>query len=401
VQLTAGDFLKEEMDVAQQLVKDFPVDVSALALLGNAYAGQGNSVEAVNYWEKCLKLNAKYAPAYYRLGMNAMRKAEYEEAIGLWRKAVSIDPSMSGVHGGLGRALLYLGKPKEAVLELEEDIRISPQDGLEYFLLGQTYLQLNECAKAKPNYEKAAQLQPDDARVYYGLATVYDKLGESEKAKEYQERFRKLKTEESIAFNRELGKYDDRARLRARVVLTHASAGEIYRRAGRLPQAEAHLRRALALDPKNAVSLRELATLCQSADREQDALELRERLWAVEPGDIVNLLNIAVGNARLQRFSAAETAYRQVIKLAPNQFDGYEGLAKVLLKTARNLPEAKSLAETAVRLQSSAANYRLLSEACDKNGDSQGALSAMERAIALEPNNEQYQRIYAFLKKGK
>ena len=95
------DLLKEEMDVARQLVQDFPAEAPALALLGTAYLMHGDSVEAVKCWEACLKLNPKFAPAYDRLGTNAIKKGEYEEAVRLYRKAVEVDPAMSGVHGGL------------------------------------------------------------------------------------------------------------------------------------------------------------------------------------------------------------------------------------------------------------------------------------------------------------
>ena len=345
-----------------------------------------------------MKLNPRFAPAYDRLGMNAIKKAEYEEAIRLWRKAVEIDPAMIGVHGGLGRALLYLGKPQEAVVELEQAVRISPQASLEYFLLGQAYLQINDYAKARTSYEKAAQLQPHDSRAYYGLATACEKLGEIDKAKEYEERFRKLKAEESTAFYRDLNRYDDLASLRERVVLAHFSAGQMYRRSGGLAKAEEHWRRAATLSPGNTTVLRELAALYESADRGQEALDVRERLREIEPGDTINLLNIGIGNARLHQFEAAEAAYRKVIQTAPQRCEGYRALAGLYLKTGRKLDEARSLAETAVRLEPAAANFRLLGEACGKNGDRRGALSAMERAVALEPNNDQYRRIYEVLK---
>jgi tetratricopeptide (TPR) repeat protein len=400
-QPTAEDLLKEEMEVAQQLVKELPAEVSALALLGKTYMERGNSLEAMKCWEGCLKLDPKFATAYYRLGMNAIKKAEYEEAVRLWRKALEIDPAMSGAHGGLGRALLYLGKPREAVVELEQDVRSSPQAGLEYFLLGQAYLQLDDYEKARKNYEKAAQLQPDDSRAYYGLAAACEKLGESASAKAYQEKFRKLKAEESSAFYRDLNRYDDLANLRERVVQSHITAGQIHRHAGGLQKAEGHWRRALLLAPANTACLRELAALYQSTNRDREALEMCERLRAIEPGNMIHHLNIGTGNARLGRFDAAEEAYRKAIQLAPRQCDGYRALAGVYLKTGRKLHEARSLAETAARLEPSAANFRLLGEACDKNGDRQGALSAIERAIALEPNNEQYRQIYGILKQGK
>jgi tetratricopeptide (TPR) repeat protein len=400
-QPTAEEFLKEEMEVAQQLVKEFPAEVSAYAELAIAHTGRGNAVEATRCWQRCLELNPRFAQAYQGLGMNALKKAEYEEAIGWWRKAVEIDPEMRGAHGGLGRALLYLGKPREAVVELEQDVRISPRESLGYFLLGQAYLQLDDCVKARANYEMAAQLQPDESRAYYGLATACEKLGESEKAKAHQEKFRQLKARESSDYYRDMKTYDDLGRLRERVVVAHAGAGQIYRRAGGLSKAEEHWRRASSLAPRNSAILRELASLFEDASREQDALEIRERLRAVEPGDANNLLNIGVGNARLHRFDAAVAAYRKVIEVAPGQSGGYRALSDLYLKTNQKLEEARTLAESAVRLEPSAANFRLLCEACDKNGDRQGALSAMERAVALEPKNEQYRRIYELLKSRK
>ena len=245
------------------------------------------------------------------------------------------------------------------------------------------------------------QLQPSDSRAYYGLATACEKLGESDKAKECQEQFQKRKAEESNAYYRDQKRYDDSANLRERVVLAHLCAGQMYRHSGGLSKAEEHLRRALAIAPRNTAGLRELATFYQEAHREQDALEICERLRTIEPGDAINVLNIGMGNARLQRFDAAEAAFRKVMELAPRQVEAYQALATVYLKTGRELREARSLAETAVRLQPSAANFRLLGEACDKNGDGQGALSAIERAIGLDPNNDQYRQIYGLLKQRK
>jgi tetratricopeptide (TPR) repeat protein len=332
-QPTAEELLKEEMEVARQLVKEFPAEASALALLGDVYMRQGNAVEAVKCWEGCVKLNPKVAMAYNRLGTSALKRGEYEEAVRLWRKAVEIDPAMSGVHGGLGRALLYLGKPQEALMELQQEVRISPQESLEYFLLGQAYLQLNDYEKARKNYEKAAQLQPDASRTYYGLANACEKLGESDKAKEYREKFQKLLAEESDASHRDLDRCADLASLRERVVVSHIIAGQIYRQSGGLKK--------------------------------------------------------------------AEEAFRKVIQLAPRRCDGYRELAMLYLNAGRKLDEARSLAQAAVRLEPSAANFRLLGEACDRNSDRQGALSAMERAIALEPGNDQYRRIYGWLKQRK
>ena len=93
-----------------------------------------------------------------------------------------------------------------------------------------------------------------------------------------------------------------------------------------------------------------------------------------------------------RRFDAAEEAFRKVIQLVPQRCDGYQQLARVCLGTGRKLDEARSLAQTAVRLEPLAANFRLLSEACHKNGDRQ-VLFGDRTMLVLEPGNDQYRRI--------
>jgi len=398
---TAKALMEEGLAVARQLVKDFPQNANALALLGNVHVGHGDSVEAVKCWEGCLKLDPRCAVAYNSLGMVALKKGEHEEAVALWRKAVEIDPTMIGAHGGLARALLSLGKPAEAIAELEQDVRISPEASLSYFLLGQAYFQLSDYEKAKQNYEKAVQLRPDHWNAYYGLSNACERLGESEKASEYREEFRKLKAEESKAYVRDVTTFDDLANLRQRLAETHTSAGQVYRNAGDLKAAEEHWCRAAALNPKQTACRSELAALYQRANRDPEALQICEQLREIEPEKIVYHINIGVLNVHLQRFDAAAGAFQEVIDLAPQRAEGYCLLARLYLKIKQKLPEARTLAETAVRLEPSAANYFLLSEAHDKNGDRPSALAALERAIALDPDNSQYRRVYEVVKQRK
>jgi tetratricopeptide (TPR) repeat protein len=102
----------------------------------------------------------------------------------------------------------------------------------------------------------------------------------------------------------------------------------------------------------------------------------------------------------LKRYEAAEQAFSKVCELAPDQSIGYRSLAELYLDTNRNLPEALSLAEKAVRIDPTAVSYYVLSEAYDKNGDRPGAIAAMERAVQLDPDNTRYRRIYGILQQG-
>ena len=90
---------------------------------------------------------------------------------------------------------------------------------------------------------------------------------------------------------------------------------------------------------------------------------------------------------------------REAMNVAPERAVGYGELAQLYLGANRNLPDARGLAETAAQLEPTAANYYVLSWACDKNGDVESALEAMRQAIELAPANEKYKRMYETLKK--
>jgi tetratricopeptide (TPR) repeat protein len=87
-----------------------------------------------------------------------------------------------------------------------------------------------------------------------------------------------------------------------------------------------------------------------------------------------------------------------VTELSPERPEGYRALANLYLRADRNAPEAKGLVEKLVALRQTGPNFFLLAVACAKNRDQAGALAAMERAVALDPDNADYQRFYQRLK---
>jgi len=109
---------------------------------------------------------------------------------------------------------------------------------------------------------------------------------------------------------------------------------------------------------------------------------------------------IGILSAHLKRFDDAEEAFRTMITLAPQKPDGYRELARLYLKTGQKLPQARQLAEKALTLEATAANYFVLSWACYANGDIANALPAIKRAIKLDPGNQQYPRLYKQIQRG-
>lgn len=390
---------EEELKLVQALVRDFPNSADPIVLMGNVQLRHGNATEALKFWEKGLQLNPRRADVYKAMGWFVMGKEQYEEAIAHWQKALQIDPRMPGVHNGIARALMGLGKHAEAIEELHKDIEISPGSGASYFLLGQEYLQQKEYEKAKANYEKAVSLEPNLTNAYYGLFTVCTRLKERAKANEYMEIFKKLKAEDMKVLKDRDDAYNDLIDMRKAAAETYMLAAKMYQGRGDTQKGEQILKKAATLDPNNTVYLMQLASLYQASNRPSDALAMHKKIGEIEPNNLTCQLNIGVFSARLKQFADAEAAFAKAITLAPETSAPYRYLAQLYLETDTKLPQAKELAEKAVALEPTAANYFILCWACDRNADTDSALSAIKKALELDPDNPRYRQMYELIRK--
>ena len=392
---------KEEMELAEQLMRDYPGRDDSLVIMGNLCYRHGDAIKALEYWDKALKINPKRADVYRSMAMSSMKKGQFDEVIALYRKALEIKPQLPDVYSNIGHAYMMSGRPKEAIEAIEKEIQISPNSDFAYFLLGQTYLQQKEYEKAKENYEAAIKIKPEYTNAYYGLASVHAKLGNRDKAKEYSENFKKLKARNRKNLKGRKVQYDDFVETQKSAAITYINVGRMYRENKKLIKAEELLKQAAGLDPENIVCFMELGTVYQVSKQPSKALQMYKKISEIQPEYPVSYLVIGILSAHLKRFDDSEEAFRKLITLAPQKSDGYRELARLYLKTGKKLPQARQLAEKAVALDATATNYFVFSWACYSNGDNTNALAAVKRAIKLDPGNQQYPLLYKQIQQRK
>ena len=389
---------KEELELAERLVKNFPNSINPIMLMGNLWERHGNATKALEYYNKVLEQDPERPDVYKSIGWFFMHKEQYEQAIGYWQKALAIDPNIPGVHNNIALALMGQNKQSQAIEELEKDIKISHPSSFSYFLLGQLYLQQNEYEKARDNYEKAIEIQPDYANAYYGLFTLSARLKQQDKAKEYMTVFKKLKAEDMKILKGSNETVDDLIDMRKGAAETYLLAGQMYQAGENFQKAEELLKRAMILDPNNILCLEKLASLYLTSNRITEAIALYGKISEINPKDPLCYLNIGILSVRLKQMDKAEKAFRKVIEVAPGFSGGYCELAQLYLRTGKGFPEARELAKKAVVMEPTALNYFVLCWACDMNGDSQNAIKAILQAIQLEPANLKYRNVYEHIK---
>jgi tetratricopeptide (TPR) repeat protein len=393
-----AELKKEELELAETLMKDFPNNINPIMLMGNLWERHGDATRALEYFNKVLEKDPERPDVYKSIGWFHMNKEQYEQAIESWQKALQIDPNTPGMHYNIALALMGQNKQNQAIEELEKDIQISPGSASSHFLLGQLYLQQKEYEKAGNNYEKAIEIEPSHTNAYYGLFTLSIRLKQRDKAKTYMAIFKKLKAEDMKVLKDRNKAVVDLMDMQKGAAETYLLAGQTYQADGNFQKAEELYKKAVTLNPENTQCLGKLASLYIAGRRIDDAISIYKRISEIDPNDPVCHLNIGILSMRLKQLGNAEKAFRKAIEVAPKSSGGYRELAQLYLRAGTGYPQARALAEKAVALEPTALNCFVLSWACDLNGETENALKAIEKAIQLEPANLKYRNVYEHIK---
>jgi len=163
---------------------------------------------------------------------------------------------------------------------------------------------------------------------------------------------------------RALGRMEDAAAsfraavaLRPSLVEAHVSLGLILEAKGDLTGAAAALGRAANLRPGHAPAHYNLGVVLGRLDRAEEAISAYQRAVALEPDFADAHTNLANLLQRYGRLEAAEAGYRRVVALRSDSTDAHMNLAKALQGQGR-LAEAMASFEAVLRLRPDHAEAR-------------------------------------------
>lgn len=194
--------------------------------------------------------------------------------------------------------------------------------------LGQEYMLKGELETAQDKLRRALELDPDSVDANTLLGVLNERIRRPELAERFYRRALELKPEDG-SVNNNLGVFlcaqgrfaDAEPHFRAAIddpfyrtpEAALANAGVCGRQAGNLEAAEAFLRRALELDPRNLVALAELATLAHGRGEDMRARAFIQRYEARAEPD-ASMLLLAIEVERRLGDSAAAARYEQSLR---------------------------------------------------------------------------------------
>lgn len=421
--------------------------------LGNVYSKRGEHTAAIRHQLQAIALAPKFAAAHYQLGLLYAQEKRWTDAINAYRTAYQNDPALVESLYNLGQAYLRTGdtaaareqmalfEKRKAVLTPLHELRGAlqrTQGAAERSQLlgniGRYYLKNGDYEKAVSEYQKALGMDPQSVAAYNGIGIAYTMLEKYEDAVAAQQKALELQPDFAKA---------------------HAGLGLAYLRQHKTELALTHYQQAVALEPQFLEAHQKIAIILLNQERYAEATDAYLTITRLKPDDAEAYHNLGLCYAHQARegddtsrsaenltgsalvalekavdlsvsgvrdveppiqppflmetyyligelqtsqgdFGAAEKAY-----LSSGLPKAYHALAQLSAKVAsrdkadpkRGLETARRYAQEAIDLDPNVASYyNTLALIEFRRGDYRQAEQAIRKALALEPENPNYQQ---------
>ena len=312
------------------------------------YDQAGNLGSAVAAFQRAIQLDPSYAMAYAGLGSayirlyrNSSDQQYLEKARDAAIQALSRNESLDSPHITLGTIAMVTGQTDEGISQLRAALDRDPVNAEAYRELAAAYVQAGKPTEAEATYNRAIQLRPNFWLGYLDSATFYNSQGRYAEADKALTTAARLTPDNYLVYRNlggvqmARGKWADaehsfREAIRIRPGgSVYSNLGTLYIFIGRYADAIPVLEQAVALSGSREVySYLIWGNLGDAyrwtTGREASAktaygkaVELAEAQLAVNPKNATLLSQVAVYEAKMRNFGAAEARMRLALKLAP------------------------------------------------------------------------------------
>lgn len=193
---------------------------------GDAHAELGNHREAINDFNKVIKLKPSYDKAYNNRGNAYMALGELQKAVKDLTKALTLNPQNDVAYLNRGKAYNLLSRNIDAISDYSSALKLNGSNIEAYYNRGTTYgmignyqlaikdftkvieldpqnsaaianrgysfFSMGDNERALNDYRQALKIDPNSPRTHYNLGVLYKKLGNSNLAKHHIEESKRL-----------------------------------------------------------------------------------------------------------------------------------------------------------------------------------------------------------------
>ena len=232
---------------------------------GNVYGESGQETEAISAYTRAIKLNPKFADAYFNRGNHFGKLSQDTKAISDYSRAIEINPKYVVAYYNRGSQYSKLRQDTEAISSYTKAIALNPKYADAYCNRGNAYGRSGHVAKAISDYIMAIQLDPTCAAAYCGRGNMYDTSGQHreaitdyDKAIGLNPKYAEAYNNRGIAYNKTgqeaeaISDYTKAIEVDSKYADAYFNRGSAYGKAGQHAEAMSDYTKAIEANPAHA-----------------------------------------------------------------------------------------------------------------------------------------------------
>lgn len=312
----------------QSLLKQSPANLQAMLQLAALYEISGKDAEALAQYQKAKE--TKMVPAFLAEAHYHLKKKQAAKALNLFGEALKIDPRNATVLELKGRVLQDENKFKDALKVSDELEAVNADAGIAMKI--QTYMRMKDSSKALAQARRIIEKYPSSARGYTLLASIYEfdrnypsAIAEAKKgvqanpkdlqANVYLGNLHAANKEFDAAFRA----YGDTLKKNAQFVPAIFAQGALLQQTGKVKEAVANYRNAVAISDRYVPALNNLAYLyAEGHGSKEEALQLAMKAFRLEPGNAGVMDTLGFALLKSGRPDDARKVLEKAVSLLPN-----------------------------------------------------------------------------------
>lgn len=159
----AGDFLAA-VEIAEELIKEFPDLVPALCFVGDMYLHIGSPVLAIEPLEKAINHKPDFYKSHYLFGCALGRTMSFQRAIQHLTIANKLKSDDTEINRNLGWIHCMMGEITKGRRFLKKAIKLDPTNSFAFNDMAVSYMigEHKSPLKAKKWFEEAVKLNPEN-----------------------------------------------------------------------------------------------------------------------------------------------------------------------------------------------------------------------------------------------
>lgn len=274
--------------------------------LGNIYLKKKMPLQAIEQYEKALRILGSDAKAINNLGTAYIQLGEYAKAESYYKTALSLDPQYVDVYRNLANAMQLQGRYTDAVSQLKVAVVLNPDDADSLLLLGQICRQIQQYPDAEKYLLDALAVNPLMSLARVSLGYVYldqNRLGLAQKT------FQTALTYEQA------------------LPLAYFGLAQIACLNEQLDDEIRNYEQALCYDPYMISALQNLGNAYVKNNDLDAAVQAYQKALQVQPENSDLHYNLGVTLAKMQQHQRAIASFSKAIELDSQNASAYNGMA--------------------------------------------------------------------------